>query len=78
MTARLNQSIKHIHTKNLLVNDLLSYEIRKMGGKVGKWVAKSGRWVAKLVARLLAKAALWIRIQTSLKNTKMEDMANTL
>ncbi len=27
-------------------------------------------WVAKLVARLLATAALWVRIQTSLKNTK--------
>ncbi len=49
-----------------------------MGGKVGKWMAKSGRWVAKLVARLLAKAALWVQIQTSLKNTKMGDMANTL
>jgi hypothetical protein len=30
-----------------------------------------GRWVAKLVqARLLATAPLWVRIQTSLKNTK--------
>ncbi len=29
-----------------------------------------GRWVAKLVAHLLATAALWIRIQKSLKNTK--------
>jgi hypothetical protein len=28
------------------------------------------RWVAKLVPRLLATAALWVRIQTSLKNTK--------
>jgi hypothetical protein len=37
--------------------------------KNGKWVAK-GRWVAKLVAHLLATAALWVRIQTSLKNTK--------
>jgi hypothetical protein len=27
------------------------------------------RWVAKFVARPLAKAALWVRIQTSLKNT---------
>jgi hypothetical protein len=32
--------------------------------------AKLGRWVAKLVALLLATAALWVRIQTSLKNTK--------
>ena len=29
-----------------------------------------GRWVANLVARLLATAALWVRIQTSLKKTK--------
>jgi hypothetical protein len=29
-----------------------------------------GRWEAKLVARLLATAALWVRFQTSLKNTK--------
>jgi hypothetical protein len=26
-----------------------------------------GRWVAKLVARLLATAALWVRVQISLK-----------
>jgi hypothetical protein len=31
------------------------------------WVAELGRWVAKLVARLLATVALWVRIQTSLK-----------
>ncbi len=36
---------------------------RGMGGQVG-------RWVAKLVARLLATAALWVRIEPSLKNTK--------
>jgi hypothetical protein len=30
----------------------------------------NGRWIAKLVTRLLATAALCIRIQTSLKNTK--------
>jgi hypothetical protein len=29
-----------------------------------------GIWVAKLVAHLLAPAALWVRIQTSLTNTK--------
>ncbi len=29
-----------------------------------------GRWVAKLVARLLAMAALWVRIKISLKTTK--------
>ncbi len=28
-----------------------------------------GRWVAKLVAQLLATAALWVRIRTSPKNT---------
>ncbi len=33
---------------------------------------KTGRWVAKLVvAHLLATAALWVQIQTSLKNTKL-------
>ncbi len=37
---------------------------REMGGLIG-------RWVAKLEARLLvATAALWVRFQTSLKNTK--------
>ncbi len=35
---------------------------------------RSLRWVAKLVARLLAPAALWVQIQTSLKNTKMNDI----
>jgi hypothetical protein len=37
--------------------------------------------VAKLVARLLATAALWVRFQTSLKNTKgdlRKGVANTL
>ncbi len=28
------------------------------------------RWLAKLVARLLATATLWVRIQTSLKKYK--------
>jgi hypothetical protein len=28
------------------------------------------RWMVKLVERLLATAALWVQIQTSLKNTK--------
>jgi hypothetical protein len=44
-----------------------------MGGKAGIWVAKLGRWVDKLVASLLDTAAVWVRIQTSLKNTKMGD-----
>jgi hypothetical protein len=43
---------------------------REMGGYVGRCVAKIERWVAKLVAHLLATAALWVRIQTSPKNTK--------
>ena len=34
-----------------------------------------GRWVAKLVVRLLSPAALWVRIQTFLKNTKMGDIS---
>ncbi len=33
------------------------------------WLS-GGRWVAKLVERLYAAAALWVRIQTSLKNTE--------
>ncbi len=35
------------------------------------------RWVTKLVARLLAMAALWVRIQfqTSLRTTKMGDIS---
>ncbi len=52
---------------------------RRLAKLVGRWVAKlvgkrvaklTGRWVAKLVARHLATAALWVRFQTSLKNTK--------
>jgi hypothetical protein len=39
----------------------------------GRWLADIERWVAKFVARQLATAALWVRIQTSLiiKNTKL-------
>jgi hypothetical protein len=37
--------------------------VREMGGLVREIGAK-------LVAHLLATAALWVRIQTSLKNTK--------
>jgi hypothetical protein len=33
------------------------------------------RWVAKLVARLLATAALWVQIQTSLKKYKMDNIS---
>jgi hypothetical protein len=38
--------------------------------KLGGWVAKQWIWMAKLVARLLAAAALWVRIQASTKNYK--------
>jgi hypothetical protein len=41
-----------------------------MGGQVG-------RWVAKFVAHLLATAALWVRIQTSLSNTKLIGLLDT-
>ncbi len=48
-----------------------------------RWVSKLekdgwlslGRWMAKLVEHLLATAALWFRIQTSLNNTKMGDIS---
>jgi hypothetical protein len=36
-------------------------------GKTTIFLLIIGRWMAKLVARLLATAALWVRIQTSLK-----------
>ncbi len=36
---------------------------------------KSGRWAAKFIASLLALAAIWVRIQTSLINTKMGDIS---
>ncbi len=36
-------------------------------------VTDTERWVAKLVASLLATAALWVRIKTSLKTTKWSD-----
>ncbi len=32
-------------------------------------MSRPGRWKAKLIARLLATAALWVRIQTSIKNS---------
>jgi hypothetical protein len=43
---------------------------------IGRWVVNKGRWVAKLremggyVGSAHAAAVLWVRIQTSLKNTK--------
>jgi hypothetical protein len=42
------------------------------GPKHQIWV---GLKVAKFVARMLATAALWDRIQTSLVNTKMSDIS---
>jgi hypothetical protein len=38
---------------------------------VGRWVAK----VSKVVARLLAMAALWVQIETSIKKYKMGDIS---
>jgi hypothetical protein len=38
-------------------------------GDLGRCVS-IGIWVSKLVARMLATAALWVRIQTSLKNVR--------
>ena len=45
-------------------------KLGKWVAKSGSWVAKSGRGLAKLVARLLATAAIRVRIHTYLKNTK--------
>jgi hypothetical protein len=42
----------------------------RVGKKFSTVPISLGRWVAKLVARLLAAAALWVRIQTKLENTK--------
>ncbi len=57
-------------------------KLERWVAKLERWVAKLERWVAKLVVRLLATAALWIRIQPSLNNTKMgfiyKGVANTL
>ncbi len=43
----------------------------------GKAVQNSqiGKWVAQLVACLLTTAALWVLIQTSVKNTKVSDIS---
>ncbi len=47
----------------------------------GGWLARLKVWMAVLVARLLATAHLWVRIQASLKNHKMgnisKEMAST-
>ncbi len=41
------------------------------GDGLRRKMACSGRWVAKLVERLLAAAALWLRIQTRHKKSQM-------
>ncbi len=41
-----------------------------MAKKGDGWLSKEVGEVTKFVARLVATAALWVRIQTSLKNTK--------
>jgi hypothetical protein len=45
-------------------------KLGRWDAKLGRWLAKIGRWVTSLVVSLLATAAVWARIQTSLKNTK--------
>ncbi len=47
-----------------------TYSLEGWVAKLEGWVAKSEGWVAKSVARQLATAVLWVRIQTSLKNHK--------
>jgi hypothetical protein len=51
--------------------------LREMGGYEGRWVAKLGRLVAKLVVRLLATAALWVRINSKdiSQKAKLGDMS---
>ncbi len=67
-------------TLDTLEIDRSKYELITWGGggwvsnlegwvaKLEGWVAKIEGWVAKSVARQLATSALWVRIQTSLKN----------
>jgi len=43
-----------------------------MDGQVGRWIAKYGDGWLSQGDGLLATAALWVRIQTSVKNTKRE------
>jgi hypothetical protein len=50
-------------------------EYRGWVAKYRGWVAKYRGYVAKSVARQLATAALWVRIQTSLKKSKMGDIS---
>ncbi len=49
--------------------------LKQVKNIVGRRVARKGRWVVKLVASLFATAALWGKIQTSLKNKKMGDIS---
>jgi hypothetical protein len=59
-----------------------SHVILHSQGYIGKIAGYHRDNMAELVARLLAMAALWVRIQKSLKNTKLGDIskgvANTL
>ncbi len=43
--------------------------------KLERWVVKLVRRVARLVAHLLATAAFWFRIQTSISKSKKDDIA---
>ncbi len=68
----LNRSSQQCHRQEVdkTMNKVLTSH---QGIKLGllSWEAYiPGRWAAKLVAHLLATTALWVRIQTSPKNTK--------
>jgi hypothetical protein len=52
-----------------------------IGRRIYKIIDIKGRWMAKLVARLLAMAAFWVRNhaeQTYLKNYKMGDICRQM
>jgi hypothetical protein len=64
---RIHANMSWIH--NTGSNSTKLFRTRTRSGR--GWVAKSLEgWVAKSVARHLTTAALWVRIQTSLKNHK--------
>ncbi len=74
-TIRIQEGIKELYK--------IFYSVWKATKQKQTNYDMTRRWVGKLVARLLvlATAALWVRIQTSLKNTKGGDIskgANTL
>jgi hypothetical protein len=70
-------NFKRSKSANISGKFMKKFKLRK-SNKIGYL----GKWEAKLACRALA--ALWVRIQTSLKNTKMGDthigkgVANTL